>query len=145
MKITSDETERQRRLGSGHRPKHTAAHSAQVEGEIVRQPNTKKEAVEQKPKADIVQQLADKMDVLTKLVDSLAEIVQKDHTCNSSPARPQVSRKERPYGCTKCVARGLQDCRHCFTCAEEGHRAVGCLKQSKRQGNANWLLPGDKQ
>lgn len=144
MKI-SDESERQRRLGSAHHPRHTAAHSAQVEGEIVKQPNTKNEPVEQKAKSDTIQQLADKIDVLTKLVDSLAEAVQKDHTCNCLPAKPQLSRKERLYGCSTCVEKGLQDCQHCFTCGEEGHRAVGCLKHSKHQGNADRLLQGDKQ
>lgn len=111
----------------------------------MKQSNAKKETVEQKTKPDTVQQLADKLDVLTKLVDSLAEAVQKDHVCNCSPAKLQVNRKERLYGCTKCVERGLPDCRHCFTCGEEGHRVVGCLKHPKRQGNANRLLQGDKQ
>lgn len=62
MKITSDESEWQRRLGSAHCPRHTSAHSAQVEGEIVKQPNAKRETVEQKTEPDTAQQLADKIE-----------------------------------------------------------------------------------
>lgn len=145
MRITSAESERQHRLGSSHRPKQTVAHSVQVETENAKHPTTKRETTEQKNKTDTVQQLSDKIDTLTKLVDSLAETVQKDHMYNYSPARLQMSRKERSYGCPKCVEKGLQDCRHCFTCGEEGHRAVGCLKCPNRQGNVSRLLRGDKQ
>lgn len=145
MKITSDESERQRRLGSALRPKQTSAHSAQVEAEHIKQPNAKKETVEQKNKTDIVQQLSDKVEMLTKLVESLAEAVQKNQVCNYSSAKPQMDRKERPYGCPKCLEKGLQDCRHCFICGGEGHRAIGCLKRPQRQGNASRLLQRDKQ
>lgn len=40
------------------------------------------------------------------------------------------------------MEKDLQDCKHCFTCGEEGHRAVGCLKYPKRQGNVNWVAAG---
>lgn len=145
MKITSDESERQRRLGSTSRQKQTAAHSAQVEAEPVKESNSKKETADRKSKTDNVQQLAERIDVLTKLVDSLAETVQKDHACRCSSPKPQMVRKERPYGCPKCREKGSQDCKHCFYCGDEGHRAVGCLKKTKRQGNENRSLKGDNQ
>ncbi|XP_032363237.1 uncharacterized protein LOC116675718 isoform X1 [Etheostoma spectabile] len=145
MKITSDESERQRRLGPTQRQKHAAAHSAQVENGIVEQPQVKKGTVEQKAKTDTVQQLTEKIDVLTKLVDTLAEKVQRDQTCHCSPTKTQITKKERSYGCPRCVEQGLRDCRHCFLCGEEGHRARGCLKHHRHQGNANRLLRGDRQ
>ena len=140
MKITSDESERQRRLGSQPRQKQTAAHSAQVEEEPVKESNPKKETVNRKTKTDNVQQLTERIDVLTKLVDSLAATVEKDRACRYSSPKPQAGRKERQYGCPKCLEKGLQDCKHCFYCGEEGHRAVGCLKKPKRQGNESRLL-----
>lgn len=30
----------------------------------------------------------------------------------------------KPYGCPSCVEQDRQDCNHCFTCGEEGHRAA---------------------
>lgn len=39
--------------------------------------------------------------------------------------------------CPKCTEQNLQDCSHCVVCGESGHRAVGCLKRTKFQGNWN--------
>ena len=145
MKITSDESERQRRLGSTPRQKHTAAHSAQVDTAPVKESNPKKETADRKNKTDSIQQLTERIDMLTKLVDSLAETVQKDRACRCSSPKPQMVKKERQYGCPKCLEKGLQDCKHCFYCGDEGHRAVGCLKKTKCQGNENRSLRGDSQ
>lgn len=145
MRVTSDESERQRRLGSTQRSRQTAAHSLQVEGEQVKQANTKKEMTEHRAKSDEVQKLAEKIDVLTKLVDTLAEKVERSQSYSCLPPKPQATRRGSRYGCPKCVQEGLQDCKHCFSCGEQGHRAVGCLKNPKQQGNVNRLLWGDKQ
>ncbi|XP_061882771.1 uncharacterized protein LOC133633945 [Entelurus aequoreus] len=145
MKITSDESERRRRLGSLPRQKQTAAHSAQMEVEPAKESNPKKETGDRKTKTDNVLQLTERIDVLTKLVDSLAATVEKDRACRCSSPKPQAGRKERQYGCPKCLEKGLQDCKHCFYCGEEGHRAVGCLKKPKRQGNESRLLKRDSQ
>ena len=56
MKITSDESERQRRLGSTPRQKHTAAHSARVDTDPVEEFIPKKEAADgKKSKTNSVQ------------------------------------------------------------------------------------------
>lgn len=145
MKITTDENERQRRLGSTHRQKYATAHSAQTDGEPVQEANTKRDTTECKNKTDTIKELTEKMDALTKLVDSLAETVQRGcaHAC-ASP-RPKMNKRERQYGCPKCRENNLPDCRHCFSCGEEGHRALGCLNKTKQQGNLSRSLGGDKQ
>lgn len=145
MRVTSDESERQRRLGSTQRSRQAAAHSLQVEGEQVKQANIKKDMTEHRAKSDEVQKLAEKIDVLTKLVDTLAEKVERSQSYSCLPPKPQATRRGSRYGCPKCVQEGLQDCKHCFSCGEQGHRAVGCLKNPKQQGNVNRLLWGDKQ
>lgn len=120
-------------------------HSIHVDGENGVQPNTKKEMVELTAKTNTMQHLTEKVEMLTKLVDSLTQTVQKDQTCHCSSAKPRVARKNRLYGCSKCVQEGSQDCRHCFSCGELGHRAVGSLKHPKQQENVNRLMPGYKQ
>lgn len=145
MRVTSDESERQRRLGSAQRSKQATAHSVQVERESVQHLSAKTETAEHKTKADEVQKLAEKIDVLTKLVDSLAEKVERKQMYSPPHSKPQIVKRENRYGCPRCVQGGLQDCKHCFSCGEQGHRAVGCLKHPKHQGNMNRLLWGDKQ
>lgn len=140
MKVTSEECERQRRLGSSHRTKQVSAHVAHADGEVKQ---TKNETTDKKQKADTVKQLAEKIDALTKVVDSLAERVQRERS-NSAP-RQSASKTERLYACPKCVQVGSKSCNHCFSCGEEGHRAIGCLKRLKQQGNESRLLRRDKQ
>lgn len=43
-------------------------------------------------------------------------------------------KRDKPYGCDKCVELNLLDCTHCFYCGENGHRAVGGLKNQKTPG-----------
>ncbi|CAL9683080.1 unnamed protein product [Knipowitschia caucasica] len=141
MKVTSEESERHRRLGPTQRTKNANAHVTHVDEVKVEQ--TRKEAKDQKPKTDTVKDLAEKIDALTKMVDSLANIVQKER--DSSASRPSATKAERLYGCTKCVQAGSKNCNHCFSCGEEGHRSIGCLKRLKQQGNESRLLQRDKQ
>ncbi|KAL6483733.1 hypothetical protein MHYP_G00086050 [Metynnis hypsauchen] len=72
-KITSDETERQRRLGMIHRAKPTVAHSAQLEMDIPKTCNLSQDAHESKIKKDPLKQLSDKIDALTIVVDSIRQ------------------------------------------------------------------------
>lgn len=140
MRVTSEEYERQRRLGS-NRPKHINAHVAHTDEGKTKQP--KKETTESKAKTDTVKQLSDKIDALTKLVDTLTETVQKRHY--NAPTKTHVMKNDRTYACPKCVQEGSQNCNHCFSCGEEGHRAVGCMKRPKQQGNESRLLRRDKR
>lgn len=42
---------------------------------------------------------------------------------------------KKTFLCPKCTEQNSPDCSHCFMCGESGHRAVGCLKRPKIQGN----------
>lgn len=139
-KVTSEESERHRRLGST-RQKHVSAHAAQVE-ELKTTP-PKKDTKDQKPKTDIVKDLAEKIDSLTKMVESLTETVYRERS--SHMTKTPVTRSERLYVCAKCAQAGSQSCNHCFSCGIEGHRAIGCLERPKKQGNESRLLQGDRQ
>lgn len=71
MRVTSEESERHRRLGSTPRAKQFSAHVAHVDEGKVKL--TKREVADQKSTADTVKQLEEKIDALTRVVDSLAE------------------------------------------------------------------------
>ncbi len=142
-KIMCDESERQRRLGPATRQRLTNVHSAQSEVNAVQSSSVKDKV----PKTDVIQQLTEKLEQLTGMVELMRQSMQ-------TPVAGQFSyngkgrgdrRREKTYGCDKCVEQNRPDCPHCFNCGEEGHRAVGCLKRSTRQGNWNRSLPRDKQ
>ncbi|KAK2832195.1 hypothetical protein Q7C36_015657 [Tachysurus vachellii] len=148
MKITSEENERMKRLGSSRRQTVTNAHSAQLESDLVNTPKTKSECVGSKTKQtkpDPLRDLTTKVEELTRLVETMQKQNQQQLThngCQYSQNRAQ-SKRGKPYGCPSCVEQDRQDCKHCFTCGEEGHRAAGCLKRPKRQGNSNRALERD--
>ena len=137
-KVMSDESERQRRLGPVSRQKSTNVHSAEAEVAAAQaSPNVKEESSGKKPKTDMIQQLTEKVEKLTSLVELMQQQTQ-DRT--GKPDR----KRDRPFGCDKCVEQNLPKCPHCFYCGEEGHRSVGCLKKPPRQGNWSRSLQGDK-
>ncbi|XP_049319254.1 uncharacterized protein LOC125780868 [Astyanax mexicanus] len=146
-KITSDETERQRRLGMMHRAKPTVAHSAQLEMDSPKTYNLSHDTLESKSKKDPLKQLSDKIDALTSVVDSMrqAGLGKPIHTCKCQMNNPPLAKRERTYGCTKCVEGGLPRCSHCFICGEGGHRAIGCLKKMEHPGNQGRSLARDHQ
>lgn len=142
-----DENERQRRLGPTIRHKPTNVHSAQVEANAAQSLSVKEENGEKKPKMDVIQDLTEKVEKLTSLVEIMQQSIYKQKSEQASyPRRGRMdSKKDKPYGCDKCVELNLLDCNHCFYCGENGHRAVGCLKNPKHQGNYRRSLPGDRQ
>lgn len=146
-KVMSDESERQRRLGPITRQRPTIVHSAQSEMSSTQSSTVKEENASKKPKADTIQQLTEKVEKLTNLVELMQQSIQTqkiEQLSNSKKGRTE-NRRERPYGCKQCVEQQRPDCSHCFHCGEEGHRAVGCLKKPTLQGNWNRSLPGDRQ
>lgn len=146
MRITSEESERLRRLGTTHRQNQTKAHSAQLEANVAQAQGAKQQNVERVAEMDIIQQLSAKIEALTKVVDSLKQPTQvRSPECHCPQRKPTTTGRERTSGCPKCVEQGLSHCRHCFICGEEGHRAVGCLKRQKDQGNWNRSLQGGRQ
>lgn len=140
MRVTSEESERHRRLGSTPRAKQFSAHVAHVDEGKVKL--TKREVADQKSTADTVKQLEEKIDALTRVVDSLAEKMKKESS--SSTARPAAPKTERLYACSTCSQVGSKNCNHCFSCGKEGHRAIGCLKCPKQPGNEGRLLRRDQ-
>lgn len=148
MRITSEESERLRRLGSTPRQNQAKAHSAQLEANAAQAQGAKQLNVEQAVGMDIIQQLSAKIEALTKVVDSLKNPIQArspEQSCQCPQKKPTTTERERTNGCPKCVEQGLPHCQHCFVCGEEGHRAVGCLKRQKNQGNWSRSLQGGSQ
>ena len=154
MRITSEESERLRRLGPTPRQNQTKAHSAQLETNEMLEANAaqaqgaKRQAVEPAAGLDIIQQLSAKIEALTKVVDSLKQptpVQPPEQSCQCPKRKPTTTGKERTSGCPKCVEQGLSHCRHCFVCGEEGHRAVGCIKRPRNQGNWSRSLQGGTQ
>lgn len=148
MKITSEENERMKRLGSSRRQTVTNTHSAQLEPDGVKRPNPKSESVETKStqaKPDPLRDLTTKVEELTRLVVTMQKQNEQQLTNNGrqyNQNRTQ-SKRGKSYGCPSCVEQDRQDCKHCFICGDDGHRAAGCLKRPKRQGNFNRPLEGD--
>lgn len=148
MKITSEENERMKRLGSSRRQAVTNAHSAQLEPDEIKKSNPKSASGESKSsqiRPDPLRDLTTKVEELTKLVMSMqkqSEQQPKHYENQYSQNRTQAKRG-KTYGCPSCVEQGRHDCKHCFICGDEGHRAAGCLKRPRKQGNFNRPLEGD--
>lgn len=146
-KVMSDESERQRRLGPSFRQRQANAHSVQLEATAAPCSNVKEESSTKKPKTDMIQQLTEKVEKLTSMVEFMKQSMQTQKSePDTHPFQGKVdNRKGKPYCCDKCVEQNRPECFHCFSCGEEGHRAVGCLKRPTRQGNWSRSLSGDKQ
>lgn len=145
-KVMSDESERQRRLGPLSRPKGVNAHSAVTEVNAAQGPTAKEDIHVKKQtdkKTDMIQQLVDKVEKLTNLVEHLQS--QKAEQTNQYMKGKVTNPRPKRHGCATCLAQDRPDCSHCFYCGEEGHRAVGCLKKPPRQGNWSRSLSRDKQ
>lgn len=128
--MSSEESERQRRLGHCPRQKVTRAHIAQLgpDRDNEKSPDNK---VKNKNKA--IEELSAKLDALTKVGESLSAIKSPEHQqpcqCAQTKGKPKLNSKQ--YGCSECVKKGASSCNHCFTCGQTGHRAVGCLKRGQ--------------
>lgn len=70
MRITSEESERQKRIGLPHR-QPTTAHSAEQELSAAQEYNTKKVSSSAKIKTNPVKELAAKIDELTKMIEAM--------------------------------------------------------------------------
>lgn len=145
-KIMSDENDRQRRLGSATRPRPTNIHSVQVEANAVQHAGVQ-EGQGKSPSADVIQQLTDKVEKLTSLVEALQKSTQlkppEQH--NQSLKKKRESKREQRNVCVKGFDQNRSDCTHCFSCGGDGHRAIGCVQKPMRQGNGGRFLPGNRQ
>ncbi|XP_031725978.1 uncharacterized protein LOC116395901 [Anarrhichthys ocellatus] len=145
MKITTEESERQQRLGPTPHQTQTNVRSAQFGASTTQEQGAKQQITEHAAGMDIIQQLSAKIEALTRVVDSMKQPIQPlktEQTCQFSTRNMTNPRRERTNGCPRCVEQGLSNCNHCFYCGEEGHRAVGCLKKPKHQGNWSRSLQG---
>ncbi len=164
MKIISDENEHQRRLGYVLRQKATHTHSVRVDGG---------DQAADKKEHQTIQQLSVQVETLTNMVaalmDQQAAVIHATHpktlpvqTQGLPQAQPppasitsqvpppvqgqlSLSRKGKMPSCTNCSQLGLENCNHCFVCGDAGHRAVGCLKRARQQGNGSRSLLRDNQ
>ncbi|KAL3967300.1 c-opsin [Sarotherodon galilaeus] len=124
MRITSEESERQKRIGSSRRQ------------------NYKQDRPIDTTKTDPIKELTAKVNELAGLVEAMRQqtLARASDLANPYSQNRSRNRKDKTFGCPNCVEQKSPDCCHCFICGEEGHRAVGCLKKSKNQGNVNRSL-----
>lgn len=132
--MSSEESERQRRLGHCSRQKVTHAHSAQLESDK----DTEKPSNQTKNKNKAIEELNTKVDALTKLMEAITAYKTPEQTCQCIQTHQKPRQTTKQYGCLKCVEGGASSCNHCFTCGKAGHRAVGCLKRGPAR-NASQL------
>ena len=146
MRITSEESERQKRIGSSRRQNTTSAHSVQSELSTA-QECSKQDKLVHTTKTDPIKELTAKVNELTGLVEAMRQqtLLRPSDPVNPYTQNRSSNRRDKPFGCPKCVELNCSDCRHCFFCGEEGHRALGCLKKPKNQGNANRSLQRGNQ
>jgi len=91
-RVMSDESERQRRLGPFTRQRPTNVHSAQVEANAVQSPIVKEENMGKKPKTDMIQQLTEKVEKLTNLVELMQQSIQTQKPEQiSGPSSPNLT------------------------------------------------------
>lgn len=158
MKIINSENEHQRRLGNVSRQKETHTNSVRVDGG---------DQTSDKREQQTIQQLGAQVETLTNMVaalidqqktvgyathsttlpvEALGQPNAQPHTpLTSFPSQLSHTRKGKMPVCTKCSHQGAEDCDHCFVCGEPGHRAVGCFKRTRQQGNGNQSLMRDNQ
>ena len=174
-KMISDENEHQRRLGQLPRQKNTQAHSSKVETEDGQKDDKPRHTTAVDKNLQTIQQLSAQVETLTQMVatlmDAQASNTQVSHSLPQTqtyhpfqpppshtppkPSPPQQFPNHAPQStfqargragrCPKCTEQNLQECTHCFVCGETGHRAVGCLKRTRFQGNETRSLPRDSQ
>lgn len=169
MKIINEENEHQRRLGQNPRQKTTQVHSAKVETGGDFHTDNPRETKTDSKNSQTIQQLSAQVEALTHMVATLVEQQTKNNSLPHRPAtpahnllnprshlssniftqpqlrQPQDQVRGRPPRCVKCSEQDILECSHCFVCGEMGHRAVGCLKRGKMQGNGARPLRRDTQ
>ncbi|CAI5669488.1 unnamed protein product [Oreochromis niloticus] len=141
MRITSEESERQKRIGSSRLQNTTSAHSAQSELNTLQECRKQDRPIDT-TKTDPIKELTAKVNELAGLVEAMRQqtLARPSDLANPYSQNRSRNRKDKTFGCPNCVEQNRPDCCHCFICGEEGHRAVGCLKKSKNQGNVNRSL-----
>lgn len=140
-KSTSEEAERQKRLGTTVKTKPVTV--AMLEGDSV----TNDTRVDQKLLAqqDAIRELTAQVSSLTK---HLAQVIKPIN--NGVPVDVNASRHsmqvpvETRGRCESCVELNKVTCPHCFVCGQAGHKAIGCLQQ-RVSGNMSRSLERGSQ
>lgn len=125
-RVSSEESERQQRLGYTSCQKVVHAHSAQLETD---KDTGKPPDCKTKNKNKEIEELSSKVDALTRMVEALTATKTAEQPCQCAHTQPRHRQTAKRYGCPKCIENGTDSCNHCFICVDEGHRAAGCLKR----------------
>lgn len=72
-KITSDENDRQRRLGQAPRQRQANVHNSELEVNATHGSGARRDRSEQKPTSDIIQQLTEKVEKLSRITESMTK------------------------------------------------------------------------
>ncbi|ROL50013.1 hypothetical protein DPX16_5772 [Anabarilius grahami] len=81
---------------------------------------------EKAPKTDVIQQLTEKLEQLTSTAELMRQSMQTqvEGQFNHNGKGRGDRRREKPYGCDKCMEQNRPDCPHCFHCGEEDELRV---------------------
>lgn len=129
--MSSEESERQRRLGHFTRQKVTHAHAVQLETDK----DSEKNDCKTRSKNKVIEELSEKVESLTKMVESLTAKQTFEPGCECTYPKQKARKTVGPPCCPNCRERGANSCNHCFICGEAGHRAVGCLKKGQTKNS----------
>lgn len=118
-----------RRQGTAVRQRPVNVQRAQLKVAAAQSNSAKKHGSDQGPKAEVLQQLTERVEELMKKVEQLQQPLQTQQpgSCHNCPGKVD-QKKAKSYSCAKCLELNRPGCTHCFYCGEEGHRVVGCLK-----------------
>lgn len=151
MKILNDKNKHQCRLGQPLRQKSTHVHNTKVDTEAT--PGVDKQGATATEESQAIKQLSAQVESLTKMVATLmnqqtttSRVPQsQSHQPLQPPPLQSYPVGKRTARCSNCTEQDIQECNHLFVCGEAGHKAVGCLRRNKTQGNGVRLLSRDSQ
>lgn len=130
-KSTSEEAERQKRLGATVKTKTVTVANLDSgdktkDNKVDEERQTQRDAI-----TELIAQVSSLTKHLTQMTKSPDQLIQVD----SSPQRDNTHVQVETRGkCKPCVQQNKATCQHCFVCGQAGHRAIGCL-QRKTLGN----------
>lgn len=141
-KSTNEEAERLKRLGTVTKARPVTASSA-LQGDTDQAGCSKLNTRDkEEDNHTAILALTAQVSALTKHLEKMSQTPDSEaeggtyQTPTNTRQAQGVNTKGR---CHECVNQRRASCFHCFSCGQEGHRAVGCLKK-KRQGNETWSL-----
>lgn len=142
-KAVSEDEERQSRFGQ--RLQTVNANAAQVE----KNKSSVKMQTEVQANRAAIQELTEQVSSLTKSLEKALTPVVNAATQNTRPITSSTKHPAPKFQvkgkCQNCIDQETEHCTQCFKCGKEGHRAIGCLKNSSVSGNPKRSLGRDHQ